>query len=215
MRVGLSEIVCILDRSGSMGSIVNDAIGGFNTFLTEQKAVDGEANITIVLFNDRMELLYDNVDIKTIPDMRYESYRPNGGTALYDAIGYTMVSVGDRLAKTAEADRPEKVIVVILTDGEENSSKTYAQLRIKQMIQHQEQVYNWAFVYLAANVDAITTGSAFGMTQNNTLSFSSTSTGTRQAFENMNVYSKSIRCMSKSATMDSIYASAKLESVEL
>jgi uncharacterized protein YegL len=215
MKTGLTEIACILDRSGSMGNIIDEAIGGLNKFLDDQKAEDGDANITIALFDDHYDVIYDNVDIQTIPQITRDMYNPRGMTALYDAIGLTMTSIGKRLAKTAEEDRPEKVMIVILTDGQENSSCEYSASKIADMIKHQEETYSWAFVYLASNVDAMATGSAFGMRSINTLSFTSTTEGTKSAFDNMSLYSKSFRSMSKGGSLDDVYLSCKAEAVEL
>jgi len=215
MKTGLTEIACILDRSGSMGNIIDEAIGGLNKFLDDQKAEDGDANITIALFDDHYDVIYDNVDIQTIPQITRDMYNPRGMTALYDAIGLTMTSIGKRLAKTAEEDRPEKVMIVILTDGQENSSCKYSASKIADMIKHQEETYSWAFVYLASNVDAMATGSAFGMRSINTLSFTSTTEGTKSAFDNMSLYSKSFRSMSKGGSLDDVYLSCKAEAVEL
>jgi uncharacterized protein YegL len=215
MKTGLTEIACILDRSGSMGNIIDEAIGGLNKFLDDQKAEDGDANITIALFDDHYDVIYDNVDIQTIPQITRDMYNPRGMTALYDAIGLTMTSIGKRLAKTAEEDRPEKVMIVILTDGQENSSCEYSASNIADMIKHQEETYSWAFVYLASNVDAMATGSAFGMRSINTLSFTSTTEGTKSAFDNMSLYSKSFRSMSKGGSLDDVYLSCKAEAVEL
>ena len=193
MKQGLTEIVCVLDRSGSMRSIVDDAIGGFNSFLTEQKKVEGEANMTVALFNSRYDLVTDNKDIKEVEDLTSRTYSPSGGTALYDSIGRTILDVGQRLAKTDESERPEKVIVAILTDGDENSSNEHNAEEIKAMIEHQETKYNWQFVFLAANQDAFEAGQQFGMRSHNSISFNATAKGAENAFDNIALYSTQIR----------------------
>jgi uncharacterized protein YegL len=217
MKTGLTEIACILDRSGSMSGIIDEAIGGLNKFIDDQKALDGDANVTIALFDDRYKVIYDNVDIQTIPTITRDMYNPCGMTALYDSIGKTMTSIGERLAKTSEEDRPEKVMIVILTDGQENSSREYSASKIAEMITHQEEKYSWAFVYLASNVDAMATGSAFGMRSINTLSFTSTTEGTKSAFDNMSLYSTNVRGMASKgiSDMDVLYSMCKAEAVEL
>jgi uncharacterized protein YegL len=199
MRENLTELICILDRSGSMNSILNDAIGGFNSFLDEQRKLPGEVNITVVLFNDDPETIHNNVNLNEVENMTRSTYVARGGTALYDAIGMTLTSVGERLANTDEADRPSKIIVAILTDGEENSSRTYAALRIKQMIQHQEMVYNWTFMFLAANQDACLVGRDLGMQDYATLNFAPTAKGTSGAFKNMSMLASTCRGMSMDA----------------
>jgi uncharacterized protein YegL len=196
MKTGLTEIACILDRSGSMGSIIDEAIGGLNTFLDDQKAEDGDANITIALFDDLYQVIYDNVDLKTIPKITRDLYNPRGMTALYDAIGKTMTSIGERLAKTAEEDRPEKVMIVILTDGQENNSREYSASKIAEMITHQESTYNWTFMFLAANQDACSVGKSLGMKDYSNVNFNATAGGTRGAFTNMSSMTKSYRSMS-------------------
>jgi uncharacterized protein YegL len=198
MKSGLTEIACILDRSGSMSSIIDEAIGGLNKFIDDQKELDGDANISIALFDNEYELIYDNVDIKTIPTITRDVYNPRGMTALYDAIGKTMTSIGKRLANTAEEDRPEKVMIVILTDGEENHSREYNAKNISEMITHQEDTYNWTFMFLAANQDACSVGKSLGMKDYSTVNFNANSGGTRGAFTNMSTMTKGYRGMSVS-----------------
>lgn len=215
MKSGLTEIVCILDRSGSMSSIIGDAIGGLNTFIEGQKALSGEANITIVLFDNDYELLHDNVPISQISEITQRQYYPRGMTALYDAVGRTIDNIGVRLSNTPESDRPEKVIVAILTDGLENSSTEYTALSVKEKIEEQESVYSWAFVYLAANQNAFEVGSQFGMKQDNTLNFTQTSKGAKSAFSNVSLYSSTVRGMSMDTySPDVLYSMAKSAAVE-
>src|SRR5574343_68862 len=137
MKKGLSEIVCVIDRSGSMRSIVNDAIGGLNTFIESQKNVPGEANMTIVLFDHEYLVSHNGVNIKLVQPFTTDTYVPRGTTALLDAIGRAITTVGERLNNTKEEDKPEKVIVAILTDGYENASREYTNSKINEMINHQ------------------------------------------------------------------------------
>jgi hypothetical protein len=191
MKKNLCEIVCIIDRSGSMGSIKEDAIGGFNSFIDEQKKVPGEATVTLVQFDDEYELLYENKNINGINFLDDSTYVPRGMTALFDAIGKTIVSVGERLSNLEERDRPEKVIFAILTDGYENSSKEYTTPSvIKEMIEHQKEKYSWDFVYLAANQDAVTTGSTFGISSKDAINFAATGSGMIDGY----------KCLSNSVT---------------
>jgi uncharacterized protein YegL len=176
-----AEVICILDRSGSMESIRMDSIGGFNTFLDEQKAIKGEASLTLVLFDDKYEIVHDNINIQDVPPLDATVFVPRGWTALLDAIGKTVTTVGERLAKTDEALRPDKVIVVILTDGYENQSTEYNSEQIKEMIKHQQEKYSWEFIYLGANQDAFAVGGSLGIKGCNTCSFDATPAGARSA----------------------------------
>ena len=149
MKQGLSEIICIIDRSGSMGIIKNDAIGGFNTFLEEQKKLPGEATLTYIQFDTEYEVVHENKPLKDVQPINGSIYIPRGRTALLDAVGKTIDATGRRLANTPEENRPEKIIVAILTDGEENASHQYNLSKIKEMIKHQKEKYSWEFIFLA------------------------------------------------------------------
>ena len=165
-----------------MGGIIDDAIGGLNTFLEDQKKEDGECNITIAMFDSEYELPYDNVLLEKVEPFTRETYVPRGATALYDAIGKTVATIGERLVKTDESERPENVIVVVLTDGFENSSKEYSESQIFEMIKTQENEFNWEFVYLAAGQDAMKVGQSMGFKSNSTMDFASTGEGTRGVY---------------------------------
>lgn len=194
MKKGLNEIVGIIDRSGSMDSIVDDAIGGLNTFIDEQKKGPGTANITIVLFDHKYKLDYENVPINEVKKYDNKSYVPRGTTALLDAIGRTVATVGERIANTPEDERPEKVIVFILTDGQENASVEYNKNKILEMITHQKDKYNWEFMYFAANQDDFAEqGKSLGISINNTVSFTSTGDGVRNAYNTVTKMSKGYR----------------------
>lgn len=182
----LSEIVCIIDRSGSMKLIKDDAIGGFNQFLEDQKKLPGEATLTFVQFNCKVVTIHENLPIKDVPGLNNNSYVPFGSTSLFDAIGTTVESVGKRLANTPEELRPEHVIFAILTDGAENSSEKFKERSvIKEMITHQQDKYSWEFIFLAANQDAFAEGMRLGIKPGDTYNFRSTSEGVRAAYANM------------------------------
>ncbi len=185
MKEGLSEIVCIIDRSGSMGAICNDAIGGFNTFLEGQKQLPGEATLTYVQFNDKYEIIHENKPLKDVKPINKKIYVPDGTTALLDAVGKTIDAVGKRLANTPEENRPEKVIVAILTDGEENSSHHYELSSIKSMIEHQRSKYSWEFIFLAANQDAFDEAEKIGIDRMNAVNFDATGAGVKVAYAAM------------------------------
>lgn len=165
MKENLTEIVAIIDASGSMSPYVSDTIGGFNEFLEEQKKLDGEAVITLTTFNsiNPNNMVYSGVDVNECPKLDAKSYKVDGMTPLYDAIGHTVASVGNRLANTPEEERPSKVLFLIATDGEENFSKDFTQKKIKEIISHQKQKYNWEFVFTAANIDTQKTASGLNI----------------------------------------------------
>ena len=181
MNDNLSEIICIVDRSGSMDAIRSDAIGGFNTFLSDQQKEPGEATLSLVLFNHKYKLVYDNIDIAQASPLTEKTYQPQGMTALLDAVGRTIDGVGKRLSKTPETERPGKVIVAILTDGLENASSDYSRDKIAKMIQHQQDVYSWDFIFLAANQDAIATARTMSIDAQDAISFDATGEGVRNA----------------------------------
>lgn len=170
-----AEIVCVLDRSGSMYSIVDDAIGGFNTFLKEQS----DANITIVLFNDKVETFYDG-PVEDAPLLNKTTFVPDGTTSLLDALGSTIDKIGQKLDKME--DKPEKVIFVILTDGQENTSREYTHSQVSDKIAHQQDVYSWNFIFLAANQDAFQTGMRMSIDPQYTQNFDFTGAGIRAAY---------------------------------
>lgn len=185
-----AEIICIIDRSGSMASIASDAIGGFNRFLEDQKAVPGEAKMTIVLFDNEYLTLANAATLETVKPLTTETFVPRGGTAMLDAIGRTLTEHGKRIAEEKWA---EKVIVCILTDGQENCSREYNAARIKEMIQHAEKVGGWAFVYLAANQDAFATGAQYGISEALTQNFAANAQGTAAAYAYTSAVTRNIR----------------------
>ena len=181
-----THLICVLDRSGSMESVVNDAIGGFNTFMEEQKKQPGTMSVTLVLFDHEYLVPFKNADIKEIEPLDRTTYVPRGMTALLDAVGRSVNEAGAELDKMKEKDKPEKVIVCILTDGHENASKEFKRDQIKKMIEHQKDKYSWAFVFLAANQDAFEEGSRLGIDAAYTSNFAPDGKGTRDAFEFLN-----------------------------
>lgn len=183
MRKGLVEILCILDRSGSMESIRDDAIGGFNAFVEAQRGAPGEALLSLVLFDNEYEVPLDGVPLKEVPRLTRETFVPRGATALLDAIGRTMDRVLDRHRQLPEADRPEKVLVAILTDGAENASRLFTRDLVFQEITTRQEAGAWEFVFLAANQDAIASGAALGIRPGASIAFIADSYGTRGAFE--------------------------------
>lgn len=157
MNDNLTEIAFILDRSGSMESMVEPAISGFNRLLREQQKVPGSARFTLVLFDDAYEVPIASVPIAEVVELDTSTFVPRGSTALLDAIGRTMDDLGTKLATLPEADRPGQVIIAILTDGMENASREYSWKDIADRIRHQSTKYDWKFLFLGANQDAIAT----------------------------------------------------------
>jgi Mg-chelatase subunit ChlD len=158
-----TDITVILDRSGSMGSCVDDTIGGFNTFLKDQQEQAGKANLSLVQFNHGYELVYNGTPIKNAPKLDTKNYVPMGSTALLDAMGKTITDVGARLKAMPMSERPQNVLFVIITDGLENASHQYNRNQVFDMVKHQQDVYKWQFLYLGANQDAIAVGITMGI----------------------------------------------------
>ena len=163
MKKNLTELVFILDKSGSMSGLEKDTIGGYNSMLKKQKEEDGECVITTVLFDNNYELLHDRIDIRAVNKLTKKDYTAGGSTALLDAIGRTVNKIGKAQQNTAEDYRAEKVMFVIITDGEENASREYSSKQVKEMIQRQKEKYGWEFVFLGANIDAVETAERFGI----------------------------------------------------
>ena len=155
MKKGLTEIVFILDKSGSMSGLEADTIGGYNSFLEKQKKVEGEAFVSTVLFSDRNEVVHDRVPIEKIEPMNEQQYSVGGCTALLDAIGGAVHHIGNVHKYARDEDKPEHTIFVITTDGQENFSREYSYEKIKKMITRQQEQYGWEFIFLGANMDAI------------------------------------------------------------
>lgn len=171
MKSGLTDITIILDRSGSMAAMWDQTIEGVNKFISEQQKEPGEATVTLIQFDDQYQLDFQGKPIKDVLFLNPETYVPRGMTALHDAIGKTINDVGQRLAGLPEEERPEKVMIIIQTDGLENSSREFNGPKIKEMIEHQQAKYNWAFQFIAAGQDAIITGASIGISSQHTLSY--------------------------------------------
>jgi hypothetical protein len=166
-----------------MNAMKEEAIGGINAFLESQQKLPGEARLTLVLFDHEYIVAHDGVPIKDVPPLDNHSYVPRGTTALLDAIGRTINTIGERLDRTPEPDRPGKVIVAILTDGLENASQEFKRKEIFKMIKHQREVYSWEFVFLGAKQDAISTGAKMGIPIANAVTFSEAPGGAARAFD--------------------------------
>ena len=163
MKKGLTEIVFILDRSGSMSGLEKDTIGGYNSLIKKQKKEEGEAYISTVLFDDHTEVLHDRVGLDKIKPMTEEEYYVRGCTALLDAVGGAIHHIGNVHKYAREEDRPEKTLFIITTDGQENSSRMYTYEKVKRMVERQKKKYGWEFLFLGANIDAVAEAGRFGI----------------------------------------------------
>jgi len=179
MKKGLTEIVFILDRSGSMCGLESDTIGGYNEMLKKQKQMEGEAIISTILFDDHFEVLHNRLPIAEVKPMTEHEYFVRGSTALLDAIGRSITKIGDVQRTTAEDQKAEKVIFVITTDGMENSSMEYSTAHIKLMIERQKEKYGWEFLFLGANIDAVETAEKIGISAKHAVNYHADAKGTR------------------------------------
>ena len=193
MNANLTEIVFILDRSGSMSSLTSDTIGGFNSFIEKQKNEPGEALLTTILFDDQYEVLHNGMNLKEVQPMTRDQYWARGMTAMYDAIGKTINEVGARLSATSEEDRPSKVIFVITTDGMENASREYTQAKVKEMIQHQTEKYSWEFIFLGANIDSAKQARDIGISSDFAANYCATADGLSSMYDAVDAAVCSVR----------------------
>lgn len=175
-----TEIIIVLDRSGSMSVIKADMEGGLNSFFEDQKKEPGRCSVTLTQFDTEYEIVYSGIDLKDVPKVEFT---PRGATALLDAVGRTIHEVGKRLVDMDEANRPGRVIFLIITDGYENASKEFDQAQIKALITEQTEKYNWLFVYLGANQDAFAEARKYGIAM--ATSYKADSVGTRAVTEGM------------------------------
>lgn len=216
MKENLTELVFILDRSGSMSALTDDTIGGFNSLIESQKAEEGEAFVTTVLFDDKYELLHDHVNIKDVLPLTRKEYFARGMTALLDAIGRTINTIGERLAKTPEEERPSRVVIAITTDGFENASKEFTKKQIKDMIEHQQSKYSWVFMFLGANMDAVSEAESLGIRGTMARTYTNSSRGVETVYTAMSASMSLAREAKSSVCLDDLAAemSSALDEVE-
>jgi len=198
MKKGLTELVFILDKSGSMAGLETDTIGGYNAMLKQQQAVEGECHITTVLFDNNYDLLHDRIDIKAVSAITAKEYQVAGSTALLDAIGRTIHKIGNAQKHTAKDYRAEKVMIVIITDGEENSSREYSAEKVKALIEQQKTKYGWEFIFLGANINAVETASRFGINADRAQNYHADNAGVELNFR---VMSEAVSTFRESAAM--------------
>ena len=197
MRKNLTELVFIIDRSGSMSGLEADTIGGFNSLLEKQKKETGEAYVSVVLFDDRTEVLYDRVDIRKVEPMNDQQYYVRGCTALLDAVGGAIHHIKNVHRYARPEDVPEKTLFIITTDGMENASRLYSFDKVRRMIENEKETNHWEFLFLGANIDAIQVAGRFGIKPSRAVNYENDSVGTRLNYE---VMAQAVSCARMSAT---------------
>ena len=205
MKKNLTELVFILDRSGSMQGLEGDTIGGFNAMIEKQKKEPGEAFVSTVLFDDRPEVLHDRVKVREVRPITDKEYNVRGCTALLDAIGGAIHHIGNIHKYARPEDVPEHTLFVITTDGMENASRRYSARQVKEMIQRQKEKYNWEFLFLGANIDAEETAGHLGIDPDRAVNYHCDSEGTRLNFEVVTQAAAAVRC---SAPLDAHWKDA-------
>lgn len=183
MRKNLTEIVFILDRSGSMSGLEGDTIGGFNSLIRKQRTEEGEALISTVLFDSFSEVIHDRIPLDQVPKMTGKEYYVRGCTALLDAVGGAVHHIGNVHKYAREEDRPERTLFVITTDGMENASRHYTYDRVRQMIERQKEKYGWEFLFLGANIDAAREAARFGIHADRAVNYHCDRVGTALNYE--------------------------------
>ena len=183
MNKELTELVFILDRSGSMAGLETDTIGGYNSMLQKQKGEKGTAHITTVIFDNRIEMLHDRMPINAVEPLTQKEYFVRGSTALLDAVGSTIERLNKIISATPDDEKAEKVIFVITTDGFENSSREYTYPRVKKLIESQQKELNWEFIFLGANMDAVSEAGKLGISADRSATFVNDSVGIATNYE--------------------------------
>ena len=202
MKKNLTEIVFILDRSGSMAGLEDDTIGGFNAMIEKQKQESGEALISTVLFDNESEVVHDRVNVQRIGPMTRNEYYVRGCTALLDAVGGAIYHIGNVHKYAREEDRPEKTLFVITTDGMENASRKYSYDRLKAMIERQKEKYGWEFLFLGANIDAAKEAARFGINADRAANYHADSEGTNVIYETVSEAITQVRCCAAPLSAD-------------
>ena len=192
MKTNRTELAFILDRSGSMCGLEADTIGGYNAMLEKQKKEAGEAIVTTVLFDDQYELLHDRIDLRGIAPITDREYYVRGSTALLDAIGKTIQKIANIQKRTAPEFRADRVLFVITTDGHENASREYSYSRVKALLERQKKQYDWEFLFLGANIDAIATAQRFGIEADRAVDYHADGEGTQLNYQ---VLSETVSCV--------------------
>lgn len=183
IKNNLTELVFIIDRSGSMAGLEADTIGGFNSMIDKQKRIDGRAYVSTVLFDNVSEVIHDRADIEKVEPLSEKEYYVRGCTALFDAVGGAIHHIGNVHKYARPEDVPEKTMFIITTDGMENASHNYSSSRVKEMIRRQKERYGWEFIFVAANIDAVETAQRIGIRRERAANYSHTEKGMRRLYE--------------------------------
>ncbi len=205
MKKGLTELVMILDRSGSMGGLENDTIGGFNSMIEQQRNGEGEVLVSVVLFDHVDEVLYDRIPIGKVEPMTDRQYFVRGSTALLDAVGGAIHHIAMVHKYAREEDRPEKTLFIITTDGMENASRTYSYADVRRMITREKEENGWEFMFLGANIDAVAEAGRFGIHRSRAVTFENDSRGQRLNYQAMSQAVTSARMAPSAAAMSAEY----------
>ena len=202
MKKGLTELVFILDRSGSMGGLESDTIGGFNGMLQKQKKAEGEANVTTVLFDDQIDVIHDRFPIDVVKPMTDTDYYVRGCTALLDALGGAIHHIANVHKYAREEDRPEKTLFIITTDGMENASHKYSFDKVKKMVEKEKEKYGWEFLFLGANIDAIEVAGRFGIGADRAINYECDREGTALNYKVLSETVSAVRRSKSRVEMD-------------
>ena len=194
MKNNITELVFILDRSGSMNGLVSDTIGGFNAMIEKQRREEGEAYVTTVLFDTRFERIHDRLKLRDVPPLTEREYMPGGCTALLDAVGQTIRHIAQIHRYARPEDVPAKTVFVITTDGLENASRFYRREEVKKMIEHEQEKYGWEFLFLGANIDAAETAGDLGIREDRAANFNADKRGVELSFNSIAHAVSAMRC---------------------
>ena len=187
------QIICILDRSGSMSSLAEDTIGGYNSFLAKQKEKPGTAEVTTVLFDNEYEIISDGVDLREVPDLTAATYYARGTTALLDAVGMTLNNVLGKMEKDGVCPEKRSVLVMIMTDGLENASTEYNKATVKSLIEATTENYHWNYIFMGANIDSAQEASAIGINKKHAMNYSADKKGVENSFARMSEAADEVR----------------------
>lgn len=197
MNNNITELVFILDRSGSMSGLESDTIGGFNSMIEKQRKQEGECYVSTVLFDDEIEVLHDRVKLCDIPKMTDKDYTVRGCTALIDAIGDAIHHIGNIHKYARPEDIPEHTLFVITTDGLENASHKYTSDKVKHMITRQKEKYNWEFLFIGANIDAVETAARYGISKDRAVNYNADEKGTTILYDAVSAAVSNVRAHNK------------------
>ena len=202
MNKNLTELVMILDRSGSMCGLEADTIGGYNSMLARQRELEGEVLVSTVLFDDQIDVIHDRIPMEKVPQMTEKEYYVRGCTALLDAVGGAIHHIKNVHRYAREEDIPEKTLFIITTDGMENASRQYSYDKVRRMIEHEKEKYHWEFLFLGANMDAVQVAGRFGIKANRAVRYEHDEVGTRLNYEVMSKAVSFARCAPSAADME-------------